>query len=230
MILELRGRLARLFKTSGHQVELAESVAQARRVDFSGLARAVVVPEGLGTEAQTLTQELRAATKLLLLATSLPPDAGFTIRSASDEASLLAWAADEPQPQSKDADAVLQFSDYRLNLAGHTLTDRTGTEIPLTHGEFKLLRALAQRPGRVLSREDLLTATTGRDADAFDRSIDVLIMRLRRKIERDRGRPNVIVTVPGRGYKLATQVQNVEAMERSAPAPNDVQRGGTLTC
>jgi class 3 adenylate cyclase len=217
---ELRGRLARLFNTSGHAVELAESVPQARRVDFRGLARAVVVPEGLGAEAPALTRELRAATKLLL-ATAVPSDSNSTIRSASDEASLLAWATDEPQPQLQDADAVLQFSDYRLDLAGHTLTDRTGTEISLTHGEFRLLRAFAQRPGRVLSREDLLTATTGRDADTFDRSIDVLIMRLRRKIERDRARPSIIVTVPGRGYKLTNQVQNVAAVDGSAPAPND---------
>jgi DNA-binding response OmpR family regulator len=222
---ELRERLARLFYASGHAVELAESVPQARRVDFRRLARAVVVPEGLGTETQALTRELRAATKLLLV-TAVPPDAGFTIRSASDEASLLAWATDEPQPQSKDANPVLQFSDYRLDLAGHTLTDRTGTEIFLTHGEFRLLRAFAQRPGWVLSREDLLTATTGRDADAFDRSIDVLIMRLRRKIEPDRRRPGLIVTVPGRGYKLTTQVQHVAAVAGSAPAPNDMSAEG----
>ena len=73
---ELRGRLARLFNTSGHAVELAESVPQARRVDFRGLARAVVVPEGLGADAQALTRELRAATKLLLV-TAVPSDAGL---------------------------------------------------------------------------------------------------------------------------------------------------------
>jgi DNA-binding response OmpR family regulator/class 3 adenylate cyclase/predicted ATPase len=217
---ELRGRLARLFNTSGHAVELAESVPQARRVDFRRLARAVVVSEGLGADVQALTRELRAATKLLLV-TDVAPDAGLPIRSASDEASLLAWARDEPQPQSKDTNAVLQFSDYRLDLVGHTLTDGMGREISLTHGEFRLLRAFAQRPGRVLSREDLLTATTGRDADAFDRSIDVLIMRLRRKIELDRGRPSVIVTVPGRGYKLTTQVKNVAAADGSSPTANE---------
>ena len=144
---ELRGRLARLFNTSGHAVELAESVPQARRVDFRRLARAVVVSEGLGADVQALTRELRAATKLLLV-TDVAPDAGLPIRSASDEASLLAWARDEPQPQSKDTNAVLQFSDFRLDLVGHTLTDGMGREISLTHGEFRLLRAFAQRPGR----------------------------------------------------------------------------------
>jgi DNA-binding response OmpR family regulator/class 3 adenylate cyclase/tetratricopeptide (TPR) repeat protein len=215
---DLRVRLAQLFRTSGHAVELAESVAQARRVDFRALARAVVAPEGLGTGAQALTQELRAVTKLLLVS-ARSPDTGAETHSVADEALLLAWAADGLQPHPKDPEAVLQFFNYSLDLAGHSLTDKTGTEIPLTRGEFRLLREFVQRPGRVLSRDDLLTATAGRDADAFDRSIDVLIMRLRRKIEPDRKRPSLIVTVPGIGYKFVAKViQAAAATPAEAPA------------
>jgi hypothetical protein len=126
---DLRVRLALLFRTSGHAVELAESVAQARRVNFRALARAVVVPEGLETEAQALTRELRAATKLLLVSTA-SPDTGAEIHSVADEALLLAWAADGLQPHPKDPAAVLRFFNYSLDLAGHSLTDKTGTEIP----------------------------------------------------------------------------------------------------
>ena len=91
-------------------------------------------------------------------------------------------------------------------------------------GEFRLLKAFAQRPGRVLSREDLLTATNGRDANVFDRSIDMLIMRLRRKIEPEPQPPSVIVTLPGVGYKFAARVIGADIWTliesvRESPAP-----------
>ena len=102
---------------------------------------------------------------------------------------------------------VLQFGGgYRLDLAGHSLVDPTGKEIPLTSGEFGLLRAFVQRPGRVLTRDQLLQVLTRRDAEAYDRSIDMQIVRLRRKIESDPTRPRLIVTIPGSGYKFAARV------------------------
>ena len=201
----LRERLARLFQGAGHAVEVAESVTQARRVNFRGLARAVVIPEGLGDEARVLTRELQAVTKLLLVtATSLNQD--FATLNVSDEASLLAWTSEGLPSQSENSDEILQFSDYRFDLDGHTLIGPAEREIFLTPGEFRLLKAFVQRPGRVLPRDELLTATTGRDADTFDRSVDVLVMRLRRKIEPDPRRPSLIVTIPGTGYKFAPRV------------------------
>jgi DNA-binding response OmpR family regulator/class 3 adenylate cyclase/tetratricopeptide (TPR) repeat protein len=215
---DLRVRLAQLFRMSGHAVELAESVAQARRVDFCLIAGAVVAPKGLGAEAPALTRELRAVTKLLLVSAASSPETGDQTHSVADEASLLAWAADGLQPYSKDTEDVLQFSNYNLDPAGHSVTDKTGAQIPLTRGEFRLLREFVQRPGRVLTRDVLLTATAGRDAESFDRSIDVLIMRLRRKIEPDPKRPSLIVTVPGIGYKFAAKViQAVAAAPVEAP-------------
>ena len=70
-----------------------------------------------------------------------------------------------------------------LDLAGHSLVGPKGREVQLTRAEFALLAVLASRPGRVLSRDRLLDTVSGRRADAFDRSIDNLIARLRRKIE-----------------------------------------------
>ena len=113
---------------------------------------------------------------------------------------------------------ALQFGGgYRLDLAGHALVDKTGREVPLTSGEFGLLRAFVQRPGRVLTRDQLLQILTGRDAEAYDRSIDMQIVRLRRKIEPDPKRPKIcIVTVPGSGYKFAAQVRQ---QARLTPTP-----------
>lgn len=89
-----------------------------------------------------------------------------------------------------------------LDLAACTLTRDSGELIPLTRGEFALLRAFVVRPGRVLSRDALLDATANRPLEPFDRSIDVLVGRLRRKIEPDPKEPRLIVTVPGEGYRF----------------------------
>ena len=92
-----------------------------------------------------------------------------------------------------------------LDLAGRSLTDAAGKDVPLTPSEFVLLASFVRGAGRALSRDYLLQAVAGREAEAFDRSIDVLVGRLRRKIEADPRTPRLIVTVPGVGYKLAVR-------------------------
>lgn len=106
------------------------------------------------------------------------------------------------------------LSGHRLGFAGWVLdTDRQvltpadgGAEIALTSGEFRLLTTLLERPRRVMSRDALLTAVNGRQAMAFDRSIDNLVSRLRRKIEAPDGPPRIITTVRSGGYSLTTEV------------------------
>ena len=146
------------------------------------------------------------------------------VLDVSDEAGLLARVAEAlaPAPEPDKVEPVLQFGGgYRFDLAGHALVDKTGREVPLTSGEFGLLRAFVQRPERVLTRDQLLQILTGRDAEAYDRSIDMQIVRLRRKIELDPKRPRLIVTIPGSGYKFAAKV-TAEAIgargEAAAPA------------
>jgi two-component system OmpR family response regulator len=85
--------------------------------------------------------------------------------------------ADKPEPEATEP--TLEFAGYRLDLAGHDLKDAAGKEIPLRPAEFRLLRALVQRAGRVLSRDQLLQLTAGRDAEAYDRSVDIQVARLR---------------------------------------------------
>jgi two-component system, OmpR family, response regulator len=88
----------------------------------------------------------------------------------------------------------------RLDLESHRLIDDTGAEIPMTAMEFELLRVFATHPNRVLSRDQLLTLTRNREWEPFDRSIDIRIARLRRKIECDPERPQAIRTVRSAGY------------------------------
>ena len=85
------------------------------------------------------------------------------------------------------------------------MVDGAGGEVPLTTAEFDLLLAFLERPSRVLSREQLLDLGRGRKADPFDRSVDVMISRIRRKLA-DAGAPEVIKTVRNGGYQLVVQV------------------------
>ena len=92
------------------------------------------------------------------------------------------------------------FGECRLNLDSHKLFDRDGQEIPLTSMEFDLLKAFAENPNRVLSRDRLLDLAHSRDWEPFDRSIDVRIARLRKKVEVDPAKPQIIKTIRGAGY------------------------------
>ncbi len=103
-------------------------------------------------------------------------------------------------------DRVLVFEGWRLDLARRELTDADGVQVQLSAGEFDLLAAFAEHPQRVLSREQLLDLARGRTAIPFDRSIDVQVSRLRRKIETDAQDPKLIKTVRGGGYLFAANV------------------------
>ena len=223
----LRARLARSLSAARYSVDIAESPAHACRIGLSGFSLAVIDPAGLGAEVSGLIDKLRTATgrAVLIVGSGSSPDPTQEIVDASDEAALLARVNGSLIPVAKPEEAapVLHFANYRLDLVGHSLVDQAGQEVGLTHGEFRLLREFAQRPGRVLSRDQLLQVSAGRDAEAYDRSVDMLIMRLRRKIEFDPKRPRLIVTVPGSGYKFTTQVRSVlsaEPMNGPVPEPN----------
>ena len=219
-----RTHLARLLSRNGYRVEIAESAAHARRIGFDGIELAIVAPDGLGPAGRGFVQDLRAAVSRVLLVAA-PSDKGERhghLRDVpDDEAALLARVAEAlaPTAELEALEPVLQFAGYRLDLGGHSLLDTTGKEIPLTHGEFGLLRAFVQRAGRVLSRDQLLQLLSGRDAEAYDRSIDMQIVRLRRKIEPDPKRPTLIVTIPNSGYKFTARVRQVDAAASRDPEP-----------
>jgi TolB-like protein len=112
---------------------------------------------------------------------------------------------------------ALSFEGLTLDPAARTLIGTGGEEISLRRSEFELLLAFVNKPGRALSRDYLLEAVAGRQSETFDRSIDVLVGRLRRKIEREPKQPRLILTVPGMGYRFAAKPHpaqlGVSAME-----------------
>ncbi|HEY2255400.1 MAG TPA: response regulator transcription factor [Variovorax sp.] len=101
----------------------------------------------------------------------------------------------------------LRFGGWTLDTTARRLDDAQGAAMPLTTGEFNLLLAFARHPGRVLSRDFLLDATRGREATPFDRTIDVQVGRLRRKLEADPEDPQLIKSVRGAGYILVAPVE-----------------------
>jgi DNA-binding response OmpR family regulator len=106
-----------------------------------------------------------------------------------------------PAPRSR-----LRFAGWQLDTAARSLANPQGEDVPLTTGEFELLCTFAQHAGRVLSRDFLLEQTRGREAGPFDRTIDVQVGRLRRKLEVNADDPQIIKSVRGAGYILVPPV------------------------
>ncbi len=113
---------------------------------------------------------------------------------------LQARAPAGSMPGSPAPRTLQSLGNCRVDLASHRLFDGDGREIPITGMEFDLIKVFVERPNQVLSRDTLLTLTRNREWEPFDRSIDIRIARLRRKIERDPEKPQAIRTVRGAGY------------------------------
>ncbi len=113
-------------------------------------------------------------------------------------------------PGAPSAEAeVVEFGPFSFNLAARSLA-RNGEDVPLTTGEFALLKALVQHPRTPLSRDKLMELARGREFGAFDRSIDVQVSRLRRLVEHDPAKPAYIQTVWGFGYVFIPDGKNSE--------------------
>jgi len=111
-----------------------------------------------------------------------------------------------PSAAAVPAREKLRFAEWSLDVAARRLCDAQGREVALTSGEFDLLCTFVRHPGRVLSRDFLLEQTRGREAGPFDRTVDVQIGRLRKKLERDADDPQLIKSVRGAGYILVPPV------------------------
>ena len=123
------------------------------------------------------------------------------------QADAASKAGTSPQDEAR---GTLAFAGLVFDLDACTLKRESGEAIALTRGEFALLREFVRRPGRVLSRDLLLDAMSGRSNFSFDRSVDVMVGRLRKKLEPDPKQPSVIQTVPGEGYRFSALLRRCE--------------------
>jgi two-component system OmpR family response regulator len=125
------------------------------------------------------------------------------IRAVLRRATADSSTAGAKEPPAK----AVRFGGWMLEPARRRLVNPDGVEVPLTGGEYELLTVLVERPNRVLTRDMLMDLLRGRQAGPFDRAIDVAVSRLRRKLEDDGRNPQLIKTVRGGGYVLATTVE-----------------------
>ena len=218
--IELRARIARVLQSAGHSVELAGSRARALELARDKKIEAAIVAPS--RDLNGFGQELREyvpRTIMLDVRTHETRRPVLPFRRAD----VSAQEFDEPKllDQLRESIAlpggagegtevrpvVLAIEDCRLDLAAHLFIDGNGREVPLTRAEFALLTVFTGSPRQVLSRDQLCRAVVGRGAGSDDRSIDMLVARLRRKIEPNPRAPRFIVSVAGVGYRFAVRPQ-----------------------
>ncbi|MCV9962691.1 response regulator [Pararhizobium sp. BT-229] len=184
-----------------------------------------------GDDGLVLCRELRAgkhkATPILMLtARSDETDRIIGLEMGADDYLIKPFAAREllarinavlrrtrmlpPNLQITEAGQLLKFGEWQLDTSGRHLLDQQGTIVALSGAEYRLLRVFVDHPQRVLNRDQLLNLTQGRDADLFDRSIDLLVSRLRQRLRDDAREPAYIKTVRSEGYVLSMPVEIVE--------------------
>lgn len=112
-----------------------------------------------------------------------------------------------PNMRSSEEARWLAFGDWRLDTADRHLLDANDVVVPLSGAEYRLLRVFLDHPQRVLNRDQLLTITQGREAELFERSIDLMVSRLRRCLRDDAREPRYIKTLRSEGYVFSAQVQ-----------------------
>jgi two-component system OmpR family response regulator len=127
------------------------------------------------------------------------------IRSVLRRARML-----PPGMQVTETAQMLAFGDWRLDTTARHLLDAEGTMVALSGAEYRLLRVFLDNPQRVLTREQLLNLTQGRQADAFDRSIDLLVSRLRQRLQDVAREPRYIKTLRSEGYVFSAAVTLIE--------------------
>jgi two-component system phosphate regulon response regulator OmpR len=224
---DLRDTLHEYFETSGFAVSSVADGPGMRRVLKDGPADIVIMDLHLpGEDGLALTRELRAQgpVGIIMLTGSgdtvdrivgLEMGADDYLAKPVDLRELLARVKSvlrraQKTPDGDGAPAAepgqkVRMGTCMLDLAAHRLYDAAGQEVALTSMEFDLLKAFAQHPNRVLSRDQLLDLAHNRESDVFDRSIDVRITRIRKKIEIDPEKPQVLKTVRGAGYMFVQE-------------------------
>jgi len=230
----LRAAVARLLPPLGYRVEIASSEKTARQLMAKErFVAAVVAPASLaGREPAFLHEVQGAVRKLVVIAEGVNdakrfgasfPEALVCASQPLEEDRLLTFLGGPTQPQASIHEAAsaperLEFEGCTLDVTGHIFLDAHRQEVTLTRREFALLLAFVRKPGRVLSRAQLRNSIDGGSADTYDRSIDMLVARLRRKIEPDAAKPQSIITVPGVGYKFVARVHRDGPATGALPA------------
>jgi len=225
---DIREPLADYLEGNGYRVSVARSASEARQLlaahAFDLVLLDVMMP---GEDGLALTGFIRATSSLpviLLTARAEETDRIIGLEIGADDyvtkpfsprellariKAVLRRVGENGRSIRPPASDAFAFGPWVLKTGERELVDADGVAIPLSSGEYNLLHAFVTHPRHVLSRDQLLDHTQGREAAAFDRSIDNHISRLRKKIEANPAEPRLIKTVWGGGYMLAADVKRL---------------------
>lgn len=222
---EIRDLLKRFLEQHGMRVSCARDGKEMKRLlderEFDLLVLDLMMP---GEDGLTLCRELRVKSRLpiiMLTAMGEETDRIIGLEMGADDylskpfnprellariKAVMRRTQSESLPVPETLTRDLRFDRWLLDVNRRELVDEEGVGMSLSTAEFDLLKVFLERPQRVLSRDQLLDLARGREAVAFDRAIDTLVSRLRRKLERDPKNPELIKTIWGGGYLFAADV------------------------
>jgi len=227
---EIRDLLSRFLRKNGYRVDVAPDGHEMKRVLEGARIDLVILDRILpGKDGLTLCRELRTRSRVpVILLTLLGGDTDRIIglEVGADDylakpfnphellariKAVLRRTNDLPLQSSLQEAPVLSFAGWTLDRRRRRLESPDGVIVTLTDGEFDLLVALAEHPQVILTRDQLLDLARGRTAIAFDRSIDMQVTRLRRRIETNPDEPEFIKTVRNKGYIFTPEVSGEPA-------------------
>ncbi|WP_173980002.1 response regulator [Magnetospirillum sp. UT-4] len=223
---EIRDLLARFLARHGLRVSVAKDGADMERALGERAIDLVVLDLMMpGEDGLSLTRRLRANGNgvPIVMLTAMGEDSDrivglemgaddylpkpFNPRELLARIKAVLRRAREPAQQARGGGEGYRFAGWALDVATRDLTDPAGVLVALSAGEFDLLLAFVEHPRRVLSRDQLLDLARGRMAVPFDRSVDIQVSRLRRKLGEDPKDPQLIKTVRGGGYLFTPEVE-----------------------
>ncbi|MGB0665143.1 MAG: response regulator [Pontibacterium sp.] len=227
--LSMRELLQDLFEDNGFQVTAVSGGAQMQQALSENVYSLVILDLRLrGEDGMLVARELRQVSSIpimMLTGKGDETDRILGLELAADDFLMKPFNNREllarvramlrrttelsiPMVRKEDAHSHerLTFDGWVMDLTSRELTDPNGDAVSLTYAEYGLLEILVRSPNRIFSRDQLLEATRGLDADVFDRTIDVLILRVRRKIEPNPKQPKFIRTERGVGYTFCASV------------------------
>lgn len=222
---DIRDLVQQYLEQQGYKVTAVESGAALRRLLERQIADLIVLDVMMpGEDGLSVCRQLRASAGIpiiFLTAMADETDRIIGLELGADDylvkpfnprellariRAVLRRSTNAHMPIVASSPKNIRVGPWRVNLGRQEISGEDGVGIPLSSAEFRLLKVFIERPGLVLSREQLLDLTVGRTADIFDRSIDNQVSRLRKKIEDNPKNPTIIKTHWGGGYSLSAEV------------------------
>ena len=222
---DIRDLVRQYLEQQGYKVSVAESGSVLRRVLEHHTVDLIILDIMMpGEDGLSVCRQVRATLDIpIIFLTAMAEDTDrilglelgaddylvkpFNFRELLARVrAVLRRAANPATPAAARQSKKLRIAGWRVDMGRQEISGENGVGIPLSTAEFRLLKVFIERPGMILSREQLLDLTTGRSADIFDRSIDNQVSRLRKKIEENPKNPSIIKTHWGGGYSLSVEV------------------------